>query len=70
MRSAIFGIRKRGVMQDEQLTGSVGDAARLLRIGRNQAYKGIHTGDIPHIKIGKRILVLMKPLRKMLEGSN
>ena len=56
-------------MEEEQLTGSVDDAAKILNIGRNQAYRGVHRGDIPHIKIGKRILVLMKPLRKMLEGG-
>lgn len=57
-------------MEQEPLTGSVEEAAKLLNIGRNQAYKGVHSGDIPSIKIGKRILVLMKPLRKMLEGTS
>jgi excisionase family DNA binding protein len=54
---------------NERLTESVREAAREAGIGVNQAYEAVRRGEIPHIKIGKRILVLRKPWRKMLEGS-
>jgi excisionase family DNA binding protein len=53
----------------ERQTMSIEEAARLLGIGRNNAYVAARKGDIPTIRIGKRILVLKEPLRRMLEGS-
>jgi excisionase family DNA binding protein len=53
----------------ERQTMSIEEAARLLGIGRNNAYLAARKGDIPTIRIGKRILVLKEPLRRMLEGS-
>jgi excisionase family DNA binding protein len=50
----------------EQLTYTVEEAARLLRIGRNQAYEAAKSGQLPTIKIGKRILVPCAALEKML----
>lgn len=49
-------------------TMSVEDAAKLLRIGINQAYSAVKRGDIPAIRLGKRILVLRVPLERMLAG--
>jgi excisionase family DNA binding protein len=54
---------------DDQLTQSVRQTAKELGIGVNQAYEAVRRGEIPHIKLGKRILVLRKPWRKMLEGG-
>jgi excisionase family DNA binding protein len=53
----------------ERLTMSVEEAARLLGVGRNNAYVAARRGDIPTIRIGKRILVLREPLKRMLEGE-
>jgi excisionase family DNA binding protein len=55
-------------MEDERLTGSVREAAKEAGIGVNQAYEAVRRNEIPHIKLGRRILVLRKPWRKMLEG--
>jgi len=44
-------------MEDERLTLSVEEAARLLGIGRNLCYERVKTGEIPAIKIGRRLLV-------------
>ena len=49
-------------MEDEPLTQSVRQTAKELGIGVNQAYEAVRRGEIPNIKIGKRILVLRKPL--------
>ena len=55
--------------EDEALTQTVRETAKELGIGVNQAYEAVRRGEIPTIKIGKRILVLRKPLRKKLEGA-
>lgn len=47
-------------------TISVPDAARLLGIGRNQAYQAAARGELPALRLGGRILVLTSPLRRML----
>ena len=55
--------------EDEPLTQSVRQTAKELGIGVNQAYEAIRRGEIPNIKIGKRILVLREPLKRMLLGG-
>ena len=50
-------------------TMSVDDAADMLDIGRNQAYAAAKAGQIPAIRIGKRVLVLRLPLERMLRGE-
>lgn len=49
-------------------TYTVPEAAERLGIGRNQAYEGIKRRDIPHIRIGGRILVPVAALERMLDG--
>ena len=58
--------KDRGKMEDK-LTLSVGEAAKLLGIGRNLAYDRVKTGEIPVIKIGRRLLVPRRALEKLLE---
>lgn len=50
-------------------TVTVEEAGQLLGIGRNQAYEAVRRGDIPSIKIGKRLLVPKPALDKMLNGE-
>jgi excisionase family DNA binding protein len=54
---------------NEPKTQTIDEAAKELGIGRNQAYAAAKRGQIPTIRIGKRILVLKEPLKRMLEGS-
>lgn len=49
-----------------KITGTIAEAAELLGIGRNQAYEAAHRGDIPVIKIGKRLVVKWPALLEML----
>ncbi len=51
---------------NEPMTYKVEEAAKLLRIGRNQAYDAVANGEIPSIRIGKRILVPRIALERML----
>ena len=50
-------------------TLSIEEAAKALGIGRNQAYEAAHRGDIPIIKIGKRLLVPRAAFERMLNGE-
>lgn len=50
-------------------TYDVEEAGRLLGIGRNAAYEAVKRGDIPSIRIGKRLLVPKAILDRMLAGE-
>lgn len=50
-------------------TLTVDEAAKLLNIGKMQTYAAVARGEIPHIRIGKRILVLRLPFEKLLRGE-
>jgi excisionase family DNA binding protein len=50
----------------DKLTLSVEETARLLGIGRNLCYDKVKTGEIPVIKIGRRLLVPRSALEKLL----
>jgi excisionase family DNA binding protein len=50
----------------QPLTLTVEQAAKLLGIGRSTAYELIHTGDIPSLRLGRRIVVPMARLAERL----
>ena len=50
----------------EKLTVTVTQCAQMLGISRNTAYAQIATGALPHLRIGKRILVPRVALDRML----
>jgi excisionase family DNA binding protein len=54
---------------NERPTMSIPEATKVLGIGVNGAYEAAKRGEIPTIQIGKRILVLREPLKKMLAGG-
>lgn len=54
-------------MQDERLTLTIEETARLLGIGRQLAYERVKTGEIPVIRIGRRLVVPRRALEKLLE---
>jgi len=53
--------------EKEKLTLSVGEAAKLLGIGRNLCYERVRMGEIPALKFGRRLIVPRKALEKLLE---
>ena len=53
----------------ESLTYSVELAGKLLGISRPSAFEAARRGDIPTIRIGRRILVPKKALQKMLDEA-
>ncbi len=48
---------------------SVREAAKILGIGRDSAYAAVHKGELPTIRIGRRLLVPIDALERMLQGQ-
>jgi excisionase family DNA binding protein len=53
----------------ERRTLTVAEASEALGVSRNKAYEAAKRGEIPTIKIGKRILVPVAALERMLQGG-
>jgi excisionase family DNA binding protein len=49
---------------------TVEEAARLLRIGRSQAYAAARTGELPTIRIGRSLRVPRHRLEQLLGAQN
>lgn len=49
----------------EQLTVSVVDASRMLGISRSHAYELVARGELPSVKLGRRVLVPISALRAL-----
>jgi excisionase family DNA binding protein len=45
------------------------EASRLLGLGRGLTYEAIRRGDIPSLRIGGRILIPLKLLKRQIEGG-
>jgi excisionase family DNA binding protein len=50
----------------EAVTITVDQVAKALRISRNAAYAGVKAGEIPSIRIGRRVLVPKIAFERML----
>jgi excisionase family DNA binding protein len=51
-------------------TCTVEQAAMVLGIGRTQAYRAVHSGELRSVRIGKRVLVPVAALRDLLAGAH
>ena len=51
----------------DTLTMTVEEAGKLLGIGRSSAYGAIRSGELPSLKIGRRILVPRSALFRKIE---
>ena len=61
----------KNIFKDEADVLTVQDVARLLKIEKNNAYELIKRGDIPAIKLGRKIIVPKNSLIEFLldEGN-
>lgn len=50
------------------VTYRIEEAAKLLGISRNSAYEAARSGDIPTVRIGKRLVVPKVQLERLLNG--
>ena len=48
---------------------SVEDAGRELGVKRARAYELVHSGHLPHVRMGKRILVPVQALDRLAEEA-
>jgi len=53
----------------ERQTLTVGEAAKLLGIGRGTAYEAVSRGDIPAIRVGRRLVVPRAALERLLTSG-
>lgn len=54
------------IMEAQKYVFTVDQVAEILQISRPQAYLGVSTGQIPSIRVGRRILVPRAALEKLL----
>ena len=54
---------------DKPQVVSVVRAGRLLGLGRTASYEAARRGDLPVIRIGRRYVVPLRALEKMLDGA-
>jgi excisionase family DNA binding protein len=47
---------------------SVADAAEMLGISRTLAYELVARNELPALRLGGRIVILMRPLLRLLDG--
>ena len=48
---------------------TIAEAARRLRVGRNSAYEAARRGELPVVRIGRRVLVPRLALERLLAGD-
>lgn len=65
-RKVFLGVK---TMEANKIVLTVDECADTLRISRPQAYLGIKRGEIPFIKVGRRILIPRAALEKLLTGK-
>ncbi len=52
---------------DSNFLLTVPEAARLLRISRNLAYELVRQNSLPHVRLGRRILIPRRGLENWIE---
>ena len=57
-------------MSNGKVVLTVNEVAKMLGLSRNSTYEGIRRGEIPHIRIGKRLLIPRVALDGMLIKTN
>ncbi len=55
---------------DETPFVDVIEAGRLLGVGKETAYRAVRTGEIPSIRVGKKIRVPVAELRRLAHLDN
>ncbi len=54
----------------DKLTYTVEETGKALGLSRASAYKAVHDGTIPTIRIGRRLVVPRVQLEKLLNGRS
>jgi excisionase family DNA binding protein len=54
----------------ERKTRTVEEAAEILGIGRSAAYAAAARGELPVLRVGRRVLVPLAALERLLRGES
>jgi len=54
---------------NERLTYTVEEVAHLLGISRTTAYQSVRSGEIPWCRFGRRLVVPMRAVDELLDGT-
>ena len=58
----------RGLLPEDRVTITVDEAARLLGISRTTAFQAVRSGELPAIRVRRRILIPVVQLNALLQG--
>jgi excisionase family DNA binding protein len=61
---------QRGATGMTKLTYSVEEAAQALSLGRNTVYEAVRCGQIPAIRVGRRVLIPAAALERWLAEAS
>ncbi len=56
--------------EPERATMSVESAAKLLGIARGSMYQAVRRGEVPSVRIGRRIVIPRRALERLLSGES
>lgn len=48
---------------------TVAEATRLLKVSRPTVLAAVHSGKLPHLRLGRRVLIPRAALERMLAGE-
>lgn len=48
---------------------TVEEAAATLGIGRSSAYAAVRSGELPHVRLGKRVIIPASAILRMLDAD-
>ncbi len=57
-------------MEGQKLTLNVNETSKLLGVARGSVYLAIERGEIPVLKLGKRLLIPRKALEDLLDKAS
>lgn len=57
------------MLEQDRFTMSVEEAAEALGISRALAYELVRRGDLPHLRLGRRVVVPRKALERFIDGA-
>ena len=65
-RLSALHLKRRQLKHPDSVTLSIDEAAAMLGINRATAYKGARNGQLPAIRVGKKYLIPVAAIHKML----
>lgn len=54
------------MIEKKRLTVTVEEAGELLGISRSLAYELVHRGDLPSLRLGRRLVIPIRALEELL----